>query len=384
MADKDDNKLNTEPSEDKDKEIQENNSLSSDKEPSSNDKEKISSEPSKEETDSKEKITLDDLFDEKDLKSESVKTTDKPAKKVKAVKVEAPIEENEPVDYSEFLSSSKDKIWNGLELLLKNRKAVIALVTFILIVVGLLFLLLSPKFRVKTIEISGNHVLTSEDIIEMIGVNVGDHIYKGVNGNILDIILLDYGKTEDKIISKYPYVEDIKIHADFPSNISVEVKERAKIAVIKINDGFATIDSEGTVVELNLSNDGIDNYNPVICGLEVSNVVLGERIQIKNSNDYQKAIIILGAVLAADVNSSFNDGYSFYEGLQEIRIIPSGMIYLTFTLPSGSMLQVKIQSIENINDDMNWLVNNVRENSFENLPDGALDMTGEEYIYRAY
>ncbi|MCQ2533671.1 MAG: FtsQ-type POTRA domain-containing protein [Clostridia bacterium] len=393
MADEEKEKLNKASSEGIKKETSDTDVAAPQKASPVESKTQNDTKPSESETESvsEEKVSLDDLFDEEDIKKEASDkgevTKKAEPKKVNPKPVQNKISvepEEDPVDYSEVLASFKEKLWDTFEALLKNRKLVIAIVAVVLLISGFLFLFFSPKFRVKTIAISGNHVLSSDEIVDMIGVGVGDHIYKGVNGNILDIIRLDYGNKEKEIIAKYPYVEDIKIHADFPSNITVEVKERAKVAVIKINDGYATIDSEGIVVELSLSEDGIENYNPVICGLDISKVVIGEKIQIKNESDYQKAIIILGAVLAADVNSTFKDGYSFYESLQEIRIIPSGMIYLTFTLPSGSMLQVKLESIEKINDDMNWLVYNVRENSFEDLPDGALDMTGEEYIYREY
>lgn len=293
----------------------------------------------------------------------------------------------EPSDYSldDLFASNKEKSgsWDDvLGFVVKYRKILLCALAGVVLVSFLLLLFLSPSFRVSNITVDGNYVLTDEEIINMIGVNYGDHIYKGVNGNLLDIFRLDYGKTEKSITERYPYVEDIKIHADFPSSVNVTVKERAKVACIRLNDGFATVDTNGIVVELSLSNDGIERYNPVICGLEIDHVMLGEKIEIADEDDYQKAVIILGAVLAADVNNTFTDGYSFYEALQEIRIIPSGMIYLTFKLPTETFLQVKLQSVEKINDDMNWLAQRISENTFEDFPDGALNMTGEEYIYR--
>lgn len=284
----------------------------------------------------------------------------------------------------ETFNTWEQKFIDSIKEIMARPKLLAGMVLGVMVIVFLLYFFLSPRFRVSSIAISGNYVLSQDDIIAMIDVNYGDHIYKGIDGNILDIIKLDYGKTEQRIIEKYPYVEDIKIHADFPSRITVTVTERAKVACIKLTDGFATVDTNGIVVDLNLSNDNIEDFNPVICGLEVSHVTLGERIVISNDDDYRKAVIILGAVLAADVNNVFPNDYSFYEGLHEIRILPSGLIYLTFKLPSGSFLQVKLESLDTINDDMNWLVLNVRENSFEDFPDGALDMTGERYVYRQY
>lgn len=52
---------------------------------------------------------------------------------------------------------------------------------FIAMVLCILFL---PAFRVKTVNIEGNVVLSDEEILSMTGLSYGDHILSGVSGNI--------------------------------------------------------------------------------------------------------------------------------------------------------------------------------------------------------
>ena len=114
------------------------------------------------------------------------------------------------------------------------------------------------------------------------------------------------------------------------------------------------------------------------------NICIKEKINIVNDSDYQKAIIVLGAILTADINGANSDEYMMFENTKEIRIIPGGNIFLTIALPSGSELQVKLKDVVNINDDMAILRRAIIMDTFEGLPNGSFDMTGEEYIYRKY
>ena len=101
-------------------------------------------------------------------------------------------------------------------------------------------------------------------------------------------------------------------------------------------------------------------------------------------NDYKKSIIVLGAILAAD-NASIGDSYSMFENTAEVRVLPSGYIFLTVYSPSGYLMQVKLNSLDSISDDMAWLLYALNSDSVDKITvDGALDMTNDEFIFREY
>lgn len=261
----------------------------------------------------------------------------------------------------------------------KGTLLILLAIAIIEIALGIVFL---PMFRVRNVIVEGNIVLSEERFLSDAGIRYGSHLFSGIGGNPLDIIRMDYGKTEKRMMEEDPYIKDIRITVKFPSTIKIIVKERNKVAYIKMPDGYAAIDDEGTVIELEtLEKDNLSHA--VICGLDISGAVLGEKINIKNDSDYNKALVILGALISADQSGAQGE-YMLFENVKEIRIIPGGNTFLTVILPSGSELQVKLKDMDTIIENMSWLRYAVISDAFEGFPDGALDMTGERIIYRKY
>ena len=261
-------------------------------------------------------------------------------------------------------------------------KQTILCLAVIALLIGIWSFFCMPFFRIKTINIEGNIVLSDEYILERAGIKYDEHLFSNVSGDLFDILSLDYGNLEDELEASTPYIKNIEISVSFPSTINIEVTERNKVAYIRMPDGYAAIDEEGIVIELMTLDDSVEGH-AVITGLDITYARLLEPIGIENSKQYQKAIIILGAILASDINGEQSD-YNMFDNVQELRMLPSGEIFLTIVLPNNSTLLVKMDSVETINEDMTWLRFAILEGSIAVLPDGSLDLTGEEYIYRPY
>lgn len=261
-------------------------------------------------------------------------------------------------------------------------KQTILCLAVIALLIGIWSFFCMPFFRIKTINIEGNIVLSDEYILERAGIKYDEHLFSNVSGDLFDILRLDYGNLEDELEASTPYIKNIEISVSFPSTINIEVTERNKVAYIRMPDGYAAIDEEGIVIELMTLDDSVEGH-AVITGLDITYARLLEPIGIENSKQYQKAIIILGAILASDTNGEQSD-YNMFDNVQELRMLPSGEIFLTIVLPNNSTLLVKMDSVETINEDMTWLRFAILEGSIAVLPDGSLDLTGEEYIYRPY
>ena len=336
-------------------------------------------EPAKEEELKPEEGTAEEpeaeIEDEEESKAEpdaakDVKEHDKKPIKKAAVRREEPfVKPAEDVSFREMIPFSNATI-----------AAFILGLAFIAMVLCILFL---PAFRVKTVNIEGNVVLSDEEILSMTGLSYGDHILSGVSGNIFDLLSLNYGKTEQAIMEKNPYVESITISVKIPSTINIEIKERQKIAYIKTADGYLAIDRDGIVLELS-SADNASEVRPVICGMEIDSAVLGEKLTIKNMNAFKKAIIVMGAILNAD-NASVGGDYRLFANTSEVRILPSGYIFLTIYSRSGNMVQIKLNNLDSIDEDMAWLLYLFNANAFDQVTSsGSFDMTRDEYIYQEY
>ena len=262
-------------------------------------------------------------------------------------------------------------------------RGIFAICLAVALIVMVILVLFLPAFRVRNAHIEGNVALSDEEVLNEIGLEYDAHLMSGVSGNIFDILCLNYGKTEERIRRENPYIEDIRISIKLPSTVNVQIKERRKVCYIRTPDGYAALDKDGIVLELS-SFDSNKTVRPVICGLNVTSAELGKKVQISNMNDYKKAIIVLGAILAAD-NASVGGDYQMFENTSEVRILPSGYIFLTIYSPSGHLTQIKLNSTETISDDMAWLLYLFNADAFDKITaNGALDMTDEDTIFKEY
>lgn len=258
---------------------------------------------------------------------------------------------------------------------------VISLAAAIIAIV--LLILFLPAFRVRNAHVEGNVVMTDQQVLRELKLEYNAHLMGGVSGNILDIIRLDYGKTEERIKRENPYIEDIRVSVKLPSTVDVQIKERMKVCYIRTPDGYAALDREGIVLELT-SFDAKKSVRPVICGLNVTYAELGKPVRISNMNDYKKAIIVLGAILAAD-NASIGDTYSMFENTMEVRILPSGYMFLTVYSPQNKLIQIKFDSLDKISDKTAWLLYAFNSDALDApKTKGFLDMTGDDPTLREY
>ena len=265
---------------------------------------------------------------------------------------------------------------------LSNKALVIIGLAAVAIVMVILVMFL-PAFRVRNTHIEGNVVLTDQEILKEVGLEYDAHLMSGVSGNIFDIVRLNYGKTEERIKKENPYIEDIRITIKLPSTVDIRIKERSKVCYVRTPDGYAALDRDGIVLELS-SFDSNRTVQPVICGLNITSAELGKHVKISNMNDYKKSIIVLGAILAAD-NASVGGDYSMFENTSEVRILPSGYIFLTIYSPSGNLIQIKLDSLDSISDDMAWLLYLFNSDRLDKVSvDGVLDMTDDDPIFREY
>jgi cell division septal protein FtsQ len=355
-------------------------------------------EPSKEESKAKDKEENKPAPEEKEEKAED-KGSEAPEKETEAS--ENKPEGEEEKDSSEPSEGSEEKDESGedkekepekpaeeKEKKPKKKKrryrltraGVLFIILVVLLITVVMLFLFLPAFRVRTVTIEGNVELTDEQVLEEVGLQYNAHLMSGVSGNLIDILSFNYGKTEEKIRNENPYIADITISIRIPSEVRITVKERRKIAYVNTPDGFIALDRNGTVLEL-CSGKNTQTVSPVIYGISVESAKLGERVKVRDENSYKKAIIVLGAILAAD-NATIGDKFDMFEHTKELRVLPSGYMFLTIYTASGKPVQCKLNKTDKINDYMTRLLYLFNSNAFDQVTvKGTLDMTSDEFIF---
>ena len=250
----------------------------------------------------------------------------------------------------------------------------------ILLLIAAILIFALPQFYVRSIHISGNSVISEEEILRDIQISEGMHLFRNIGGGIVELFSFRYGNIEKGLREKYPYIRDITVQIQFPSAVNIDIEERQRIGYIELPDGYAVIDLDGYVVEL--QRGAIPEGVPHMKGLPVRSAVLGEMIALASPKELNTCITVLGAVLAADDNKETDSVFSLMRNIRSIRSVGIDTVFLTILLPTnGRELTVQLGSLKDVAADMTWLRYAVEQGAFDNAGDGYLDMSGEDNTF---
>lgn len=120
----------------------------------------------------------------------------------------------------------------------KKIKFIIKIFILIIVILGLMvYLMLSPIFNIKNIQVQGNQKITSEQIISLSNIEKEMNMFKISNK---DTILS---------IKENPYIETVKIKRKFPDSISIVVTERKVEFMLEYGSSYVYIDKKGYILE---------------------------------------------------------------------------------------------------------------------------------------
>ena len=120
----------------------------------------------------------------------------------------------------------------------------------------------NDAFVLKAVKISGNQVVTREEILELAQVDFSGEIFK-----------LDTDKIKMRILT-HPMVESASVNRFLPATLQIYIKERKLIAVISGSE-ISAVDENGFIISRFPANAVYDL--PVITGFSFKNGSHGER-----------------------------------------------------------------------------------------------------------
>ena len=207
---------------------------------------------------------------------------EKPAKKNRKNKKS----KNKPENITK--KKNKNKIIENIEEPPKKNKRIrffikgVLAITIVLTVI--LFLFLSPLFNIEEITVQNNSKISEEEIIDMSEINIGDNIFK-----------INKTKVEKKL-KQNPYIESIKLERNFPSAISIIVKERKATFMLETTEGeYAYINNQGYILEINQETINA----PKVTSYKTVDLSAGKRL---NDEDLEKLEVVLKIMEIAKAN----------------------------------------------------------------------------------
>jgi cell division septal protein FtsQ len=254
----------------------------------------------------------------------------------------------------------------------KYHKLIIIVMCFV-ILIALFFLL--PVFRIQTIEIKNADFIAPEKILQAARINQNQHFLQEMGGTLSDFFNGRYTKAEQRVLKELPQVADIEISYSFPNKIVFDVDERIAIGWIKIPDGFCTIDGQGVVIEI-LDQEPQDL--PIIKGITITNLALGKRIEVEQTEYLENAMFTMSALIEADLD------YQGEKLLNQINVIEptiNNNIYLRLNVEDQKLLIICDKSRELKNNFM-WLKQVLSSNVIADKGSGTIDLRGETRTFK--
>ena len=165
----------------------------------------------------------------------------------------------------------------------KTRKFKIIFLILILIV-GIIFLMSSPIFNIKNINVKNNSIISTEEIIKLSEINLDENIFKIRKGNI----------TEN--LKENAYIESVKVSRKLPNTIEI-----ARKYMLQFADSYVYINNQGYMLEISTEKLEL----PIITGFktDLSNIKAGDRLEV---DDLKKLDTVIKIVETANANGIGN------------------------------------------------------------------------------
>lgn len=158
----------------------------------------------------------------------------------------------------------------------RRKKMLIAL----LILLVLLFLN-SFAFSIREVVVTGNEVVSAEEIQEELGLTEGMNMFHFLIGSAFQKMDLN------------PRIETVDIYVHWPNSLEIQVKERTVVGYVAYMGIYLCLDETGYVVD---STHYLDEDMPVITGVNVQSFTLGEPLNTESVSLSQTIMDVCGAL----------------------------------------------------------------------------------------
>lgn len=219
-----------------------------------------------------------------------------------------------------------------------------------LLIVAIIYFMMSPLFNISEITIEGENQLSSQEILDVSGLQLGENIY-----NFSKI------KTMESI-KENPYISTVEIKRKLPSTVKVIITERTPSFLTEVGNAYMYIDNQGYILEV--SNDKLEL--PILTSLstELNNAKTGDRL---NSEDLKKLGDVLQIVSVAKTNS-------VYDKIINIDIADSSNLIINLQDEKTAYLG----DVKNLNIKM-WYLSKILESEKGNP--GEIFLSSENNIF---
>ena len=163
--------------------------------------------------------------------------------------------------------------------------------SILLLLVGtIIFILTTPMFNIKNININGIEYLTEEQILSLSELNKNENIFKNSKSKI------------SEKIKQNPYVESVIIKRALPDTLNINIKERKRSYMLNFVNGYVYIDTQGYILEI--SEEKLEV--PIISGYKTQEekIVEGNRLEIEDLENLNNVLKITKSLEEIEISKN--------------------------------------------------------------------------------
>jgi len=146
---------------------------------------------------------------------------------------------------------------------IRNRR--IFILSVFIIVMLLCVCLFTPLFAISEISVTGNTLLSAEDIIADSGIIEGENVFR-----------ISKRKAK-RALEPLPYIEGVEVKRKFPARVVIEIDEAKQDIIIDTPQEFIITTVDGRV--LNKTEDVTELTAPIVYGISVTEAEPAKRIK---------------------------------------------------------------------------------------------------------
>lgn len=139
-------------------------------------------------------------------------------------------------------NGKSQKLTKQQQITKKRRKLIFKIIKWLtligIIIAGIVYAMLSPIFNIQHISVTGNSKISSETIISLSDLNIGQNIFNFRTSNIVNNI------------KENAYIDSVDINRKFPDEIEIVVSEREATYMLMLGNAYVYINNQGYILEI--------------------------------------------------------------------------------------------------------------------------------------
>lgn len=213
-----------------------------------------------------------------------------------------------------------------------RQRRIFVLSVFVLVAI-LCVCLFTPLFGITEITVSGNTVLSSEEIITTSGIEKGENVFRISK------------KRVKKALKALAYVEDAEIKRKFPAKVEIKIDEATPDIILDTPTEFVVTNIAGRVLEK--TDDVTHLTSPIVYGINVTNAEIAQQVE---TDDAERLVMHIERISCFYETDYWGEIDEFYvsDVSNFLMVMKSGMKVTFGAIDSTEKLQRKIKMMSAI------------------------------------